>query len=116
MIEQSYGRYIRKDFLGPLIAARPKGLRAAAAGGKTGPQRRYGKKARIYYRIVVEAGAIKRGQKALQIWSIFKGPSTTYPQNYPISVARFIICCVLHLHHLRWTPEFRPLAKVDRAP
>jgi len=24
MIEQSYGRYIRKDFLGPLIAARLK--------------------------------------------------------------------------------------------
>jgi hypothetical protein len=26
MIEQSYGRYVRKDFLGPLIAARPKTL------------------------------------------------------------------------------------------
>ena len=38
MIEQSYGRYIRKDFLGPLIAARPKSLRRVAAGEKTGPQ------------------------------------------------------------------------------
>ncbi len=37
MIEQSYGRYIRKDFLGPLIAARPDGLRDAAVVGKTGP-------------------------------------------------------------------------------
>jgi hypothetical protein len=37
MIEQRYGRYIRKDFLGPLIAARPKTLRNAAVGGKTGP-------------------------------------------------------------------------------
>jgi len=37
MIEQSYGRYIRKDFLGPLIAARPKTLRKAAVGEKTGP-------------------------------------------------------------------------------
>jgi hypothetical protein len=37
MIEQSYGRYIRKDFLGPLIAARPKTLRRAAVGEKTGP-------------------------------------------------------------------------------
>jgi hypothetical protein len=36
MVEQSYRRYIRKDFLGPLIAARPKALRAVA-GGKTGP-------------------------------------------------------------------------------
>ena len=27
MIEQSYGRYMRKDFLGPLIAARPENLR-----------------------------------------------------------------------------------------
>jgi hypothetical protein len=37
MIEQSYGRYIRKDFLGPLIAARPKTQRKAALGEKTGP-------------------------------------------------------------------------------
>jgi len=37
MIEQSYGRYIRKDFLGPLIAARPDRLWEGAAGGKTGP-------------------------------------------------------------------------------
>ncbi len=35
MVEQSYGRYIRKDFLGPLIAARPKALRAT--GGKPDP-------------------------------------------------------------------------------
>ncbi len=40
MIEQSYGRYIRKDFLGPLIAARPKILRKAAVGDKTGPPNR----------------------------------------------------------------------------
>jgi len=37
MIEQSYGRYIRKDFLGPLIAARPQGPSEAAVEGKTGP-------------------------------------------------------------------------------
>ncbi len=37
MIEQSYGRYIRKNFLGSLIAARPEGIWEAAAGGKTGP-------------------------------------------------------------------------------
>jgi hypothetical protein len=37
MIEQSYGRYIRKDFLGPLIAARPESLPTVAVGGKTGP-------------------------------------------------------------------------------
>jgi len=37
MIEQSYGRYIPKDFLGPLIAARPEGQSEAAFEGKTGP-------------------------------------------------------------------------------
>ena len=37
MIEQSYSRYIRKDFVGPLIAARAEGLQDAAIGGKTGP-------------------------------------------------------------------------------
>ena len=37
MIEQSYCSYMRKDFLGPLIAARPKTLRRAAVGEKTGP-------------------------------------------------------------------------------
>ena len=37
MIEQSYGRYMRKDFLAPLIAARSESLREAAVGGKTGP-------------------------------------------------------------------------------
>ena len=36
MIEQSYGRYMRNDFLGPLIAARPEGLREVAIEGKTG--------------------------------------------------------------------------------
>jgi hypothetical protein len=36
MIEQSYGRYIRKDFLGPLIAARPESPPGVALGGKTG--------------------------------------------------------------------------------
>jgi hypothetical protein len=38
MIEQSYGRYIRKDLLGPLIAARPNNLPKAAVGEKTAPQ------------------------------------------------------------------------------
>ena len=38
MIEQRYGRYIRKDFLGPLIAARAKSQRKVAVGEKTGPQ------------------------------------------------------------------------------
>jgi hypothetical protein len=52
MIEQSYGRYIRKDFLGPLIAARPKTLRKTAVGKKIGPPTRpplggFGRKARI---------------------------------------------------------------------
>ena len=37
MIEQSYGRYIRKDFLEPLIAARPESVLKVALGGKTGP-------------------------------------------------------------------------------
>ena len=37
MIEQSYGRFMRKDFLGPLIGARPETLREAAVGGNTGP-------------------------------------------------------------------------------
>jgi hypothetical protein len=37
MIEQSYGRYVHKDFLGPLIAARPKTLRKTAVGKKTEP-------------------------------------------------------------------------------
>jgi hypothetical protein len=60
MIEQSYGRYIRKDFLGPLIAARPKTLRKAAVGEKPGPPLGgFGKKARISYRIMVEAGGIE---------------------------------------------------------
>ena len=48
MIEQSYGRYIRKDFLGPLIAARPKSLRrVAAAGENRTPLGGFGKKAGI---------------------------------------------------------------------
>jgi hypothetical protein len=83
MIEQSYGRYIRKDFLGPLIAARPKGLRAAAAGGKPAPQRGYGKKARIYYRIVVEAGASALGKNDPQIQAIFPERLLRYPHIYP---------------------------------
>jgi hypothetical protein len=29
---------MRKDFVGPLIGARPESLREAAVGGKTGPQ------------------------------------------------------------------------------
>jgi hypothetical protein len=37
MIEQSYGRYIRKDFLGPLIAASPKTLGKAALAKKPDP-------------------------------------------------------------------------------
>ena len=60
MIEQRYGRYIRKDFLGPLVAARRKTLRNAAAGGKTGPPLDgFRKKARISYGILVEAGGIE---------------------------------------------------------
>ncbi len=31
---------MRKDFLGPLIGARPEGLREAAVGVKTGPAKR----------------------------------------------------------------------------
>jgi hypothetical protein len=38
MIEQSYGRFMRNEFLGPLIGAGPESLREAAVGGKTGPQ------------------------------------------------------------------------------
>ena len=37
MIEQSYSRHIRKDFLEPLIAARPKSLGRTAVGEKPGP-------------------------------------------------------------------------------
>jgi hypothetical protein len=37
MIEQSYGRYIRKDFLGLLMVAGPKTLGKAAVGEKPGP-------------------------------------------------------------------------------
>ena len=64
MIEQSYGRYIRKDFLGPLIAAHPKSLRRVAAGGKNRTPNRtplggFGKKAGISKRILVEAGGIE---------------------------------------------------------
>jgi len=60
MIEQSYGRYIRKDFLGPLIAARPKSLRrVAAAGENRTPLGGFGKKAGISKRILVEAGGIE---------------------------------------------------------
>ena len=39
MIEQSYGRYIRKDFLEPLIAARPESLRSAARAENRTPDR-----------------------------------------------------------------------------
>ena len=64
MIEQSYGRYIRKDFLGRLIAARPKTLRKTAVGRENrtanrSPRGGFGKKARISYRILVEAGGIE---------------------------------------------------------
>ena len=37
MIEQSYGRYIRKDSLGPLLGAGPKSLRRAAVEEKPDP-------------------------------------------------------------------------------
>ena len=37
MIEQSYGRFMRNEFLGPLIGAGPESLREAAVGGKTDP-------------------------------------------------------------------------------
>jgi hypothetical protein len=59
MIEQSYGRYIRKDFLGPLIAACPKTLGKAAIGEKTRPTWGFWEKARIPERILVEAGGIE---------------------------------------------------------
>jgi hypothetical protein len=59
MIEQSYGRYVRKDFLGPLIAARPKTLRKIAVGKKTGPPTGppwgFCEKGTNFYRILVEA-------------------------------------------------------------
>jgi hypothetical protein len=44
IIEQSYGRYIRKDFLEPLIAAHPASMPMAAFGGKTGPPRGFSEK------------------------------------------------------------------------
>jgi hypothetical protein len=71
MIEQSYGRYIRKDFLGPLVAARPRTLQRAAAGEKTGPPTGppiggCGKKARISDGILVEAGGIEPPSEDLQ--------------------------------------------------
>ena len=46
-VEQSYGRF-RRDFLGPLVAARPRDLRGGCVRGKTGPltapARRYSEK------------------------------------------------------------------------
>ena len=44
MIEQSYGRFMRKDFLGPLIGARPESLRETAVGEKPDPPRGFRKK------------------------------------------------------------------------
>jgi len=44
MIEQSYGRYMRKDFLGPLISARPERIPEIAVVGKTGPPKGLSKK------------------------------------------------------------------------
>ena len=58
MIEQSYGRYIRKDFLGPLIAARPEGPSEAAVEGKSGPLTRTPK------------GGSGEGPNSWQTWNI----------------------------------------------
>jgi hypothetical protein len=60
MIEQSYGRYIRKDFLGPLIAAGAKSQRKVAVGEKTGPPLGVlGKRPGFPKGILVEAGGIE---------------------------------------------------------
>jgi hypothetical protein len=67
MIEQSYGRYIRKDFLGPLIAAPPKEPTEGRDWRKNRtPLGGCGKKARISYRILVEAGGIEPPSEDLQ--------------------------------------------------
>jgi len=52
------GRYIRKDFLGPLVASLPECMWYAALREKPDP-RGCGKKACISYRILVGAGGIK---------------------------------------------------------
>jgi hypothetical protein len=64
LIEQSYGRFMRKDFLEPLIGARPVSLGEAAVGGKTGaltgpPKGVSEKNARISWRTLVEARGIE---------------------------------------------------------
>jgi len=58
MIEQSYGRLTRMDFLGPLIGARSESLINAAVGGDRILQKGL-KKRPISTRIVVEAGEIE---------------------------------------------------------
>jgi len=89
MIEQSYGRYIRKDFLGPLIAARPQGPSEAAVEGKTGPltgppQWSHEQKARISSRTLVEAGAIASRSKCQNFFDLSHTPIFSYPQIYPL--------------------------------
>jgi hypothetical protein len=83
MVEQSYGRYIRKDFLGLRIAARPKALRAT--GGKTGPPSGLSGKSpefptEFWWRRQIEnPDSGEPGKKR----SIFKGlPSRAYPAKY----------------------------------
>ena len=64
VIEQSYGRFMRKDFLGPLIGARPESLREAPVGGETGPltgalKEVLAKRSKFPSGILVEAGGIE---------------------------------------------------------
>jgi hypothetical protein len=83
MIEQSYDRYIRKDFLGLRIAARPKALRAT--GGKPHhPSGLSGKSPEFptefwWRREIENPDSGEPGKKR----SIFKGlPSRAYPAKY----------------------------------
>jgi hypothetical protein len=59
MIDQSYGRVTRMDFLGPLIGARSESLINTAVGWKPDSPRVFLKQRPISYRIVVEAGKIE---------------------------------------------------------
>jgi hypothetical protein len=71
MIEQSYGRYIRKDFHEPLIAARPKTLRRAAVGEKTGPPLGgFGKRPEFPTELWWRRGELNPRPKIVQRWPL----------------------------------------------
>jgi hypothetical protein len=84
MIEQSYGRYIRKDFLGPLIAARPERLWGAVVAGKTGPpegvlEKNLDLPTEFWWR----RGELNCIEKSKEIKGFLQHASVIYPQMYP---------------------------------